>query len=354
MSQRFHDPSVDVVKGILILVIVAGHNEALCLQFQDVRKFFYYFNVQAFLLLVFCFPSRPFSLHLVVDRSIRYLYPYLLFVVVAALLHGLRGGYEGPFVQGFSAFAVGLFTGAEGKLELIAGLRLFWFLPTLFSLAMLRAVEVKYACAKPVFVLAGLTLIGVHALTDVIDLSVLPLGVGLALAFYPLGVFVEHYLASRLLRAHTLTRLMLYGMVAFCATYAIIVLVPLGWVSGASLEGVKWSTPATCMMALALPIISLPALFGFAQLLRWSRFLAFIGKGSLVIYLMHMFYYAALLELWKILGISFRESLFFGTITLLLTFGASAVSVAILDARPSLRRLIIPRDYWDLRQRSER
>ena len=40
--------TIDVVKGILILVVVAGHNEAITHNWLWLRHVFYYFNVQCF------------------------------------------------------------------------------------------------------------------------------------------------------------------------------------------------------------------------------------------------------------------------------------------------------------------
>ena len=346
MTQRFQDPRVNVVKGILILVIVAGHNESLSWHFQDARKFFYYFNVQAFLLLVFLFPAVPLTVQAICDRVVRYLVPYVVFSLLAAVLYC---AVFAPPPQIFN-YLLGLFTslvsGNESALNETVGLRLFWFLPSLLSLVYLRALAAKSRrWYRSVLVMACLGLV-MLLLMEIKPLAYFPMGFALALAFYPMGVVVEKFLATRLKDTEQSASLFVVAVFGVLIVLLLLKFMPLGWVAGASLEGFYWRDPLTLVAALCLPVLILIVLFGVSGGLKASSFLCFCGKGSLVIYLVHMFFYNGLVFfLWRGNNAGFRENLSAGVAVFIVTLVLSLIAARGLSYCPRLRDLVFPRDW---------
>lgn len=128
-----------LLKGILIILIVLGHNGILMgkapgLSVTAFNDYLYSFHVYLFLILPFFYNIPPFTKHRVKKDFTRMYKPYTL-IFIALLLTNvfiLRQGFEpGKTIVAYIA-------GDQQHLKEAVGAFFPWFLPTMFSLLFLR------------------------------------------------------------------------------------------------------------------------------------------------------------------------------------------------------------------------
>ena len=348
--------TINALKGILILFIIVGHNLAISYNYPTLVRIFYYFNVQCFFVLAFILNNKPFSIELLRDRAVRYLTPYLVFMTMSAAIWMLLIVRRIPdgFLSWIRIFALALYNGNERTILAAVGMQVFWFLPSLFSLVMLRSLCIRHEALYVPFVIAGTVWMGSVALLSPRILSWLPLGLSPALFFFNICLFT-HWVTSRTTSANE--RFVTATAIGSTATLTfLIIIIPLNWVR-ASIPGYyNLLQPAEFIVGIIFPITMYPSLLYAAKLLRRNHLLALCGKYSLSIFLIHMFIYRALcfavfggkqFANFSIVGSQLEVGLLLFVITLFVSLG---ISVAIARL-PWLNNLIFPRDWDCLRQR---
>ena len=86
------DSAIDAAKGILILLIVLGHNHVILRNVENLRPFLYNWHVYAFFLVAFILPVRRYDFPALVDRMVRYLVPFVAFLgLTTTLSWGMEG-----------------------------------------------------------------------------------------------------------------------------------------------------------------------------------------------------------------------------------------------------------------------
>lgn len=136
MSGVTRDPGIDALKGLLITLIILGHNYFYSRYWPFAFSLLYNFHVACFLLLPFLFPLNRIGVQGLRDRMLRALAPQAIFLIAAMAAyfvlfvvkdwHGIAGWLGGV--------AVGLVFQTEQLLENASGFRHFWFLPAMASL----------------------------------------------------------------------------------------------------------------------------------------------------------------------------------------------------------------------------
>lgn len=342
---------IDVVKGALILVVIAGHNEGLMQHALWARQLFYYFNTQCFFLLSSLLDSKPFSIKLLRDRGIRYLVPFAWFLVIAwAAFLGLRGGGQSLGIAVANLLRAGV-TGGEPAIYVAVGMRYLWFLPALFSLVVIKAGAIRWPTLGRGLLAAACCLIVWAVYVPASVLAAMPCNALTGLFFFGLGE-VFRRAETAVSRVPAIMRAAVTGGLTAGLAW-LIVRQPLGWVAGANIRSYDITNWPTWAAALAFPCLVLTTLLATAQAWPLRRLLALCGHYSLPIYLTHMLLYRVLTLGW--FGKKFDDlatvgsDLGAGLVILGLTVaGSLAISIGIWRL-PRLRRLLFPRDWPDWR-----
>jgi fucose 4-O-acetylase-like acetyltransferase len=343
--------AIDVVKGILILVVIAGHNEGLVQHALWLRQLFYYFNTQCFFLLSSLLDTKPFSMQLVRDRAIRYLVPFVSFLAIAwAAFMALRGGGQslGVAVANLLRAAV---TGSEPAIYAAVGMRYLWFLPALFSLVVIKAASIRWPTLGWGLLAAACCLIVGAVYVPANVLAAMPCNALTGLFFFGLGDVFRRAEAAVTRLPMIMRAAVAGGLTAGLAW--LIVRLPLGWVAGANIRSYDITNWPTWTAAIAFPCLVLATLLATAQAWPLRRLLALCGHYSLPIYLTHMLLYRVLTLGW--FGKKFDDlatvgsDLRAGVVIFALTVaGSLSISIGIWQL-PRLRRLLFPRDWSDWR-----
>ena len=85
------DPSmvIDKIKGVLIVLIVVGHNFLIMSSVPGLYRILYCFHVGGFFLLSACLSRHPPDGRKLADKSFRYYVPYVLFLSLYTIVFSL-------------------------------------------------------------------------------------------------------------------------------------------------------------------------------------------------------------------------------------------------------------------------
>jgi fucose 4-O-acetylase-like acetyltransferase len=342
---------IDAIKGFFIVLIVAGHNTLVGAVLPRSSEVLYNFHVFAFLLLPFLLTSHPLGRGFAADRAVRYLVPHACFYLLAAALFAASRLPEAPLAESAGRALAGLVLGTPGAIERGCGLRAYWFLPAIFSLALLRAAMTGSRATAAALAGAGLAFhLAAGALgADVEDWLVF--GLSIALFMLPLG-----FAATGLWRLRegvgrgALTALAL-------AVWAGTQLVAFEQGSFVRLAGLKVPSAAEPLRLLlhdALALSAFVSICGLSSRLARVPGLAWLGRQSLFIYLIHSLVFQGILAA---LGVRPGRGAPGGSValaagSLAATLALSALAAHVITTRPALRDLIAPRtarEWWPLR-----
>lgn len=312
---------IDALKGILIALIVAGHNPLITGAFPGLFEALYSFHVVAFLLLPFWFPVPPLSGRLVKDRAVRYLVPHYVFYLLACVFFALTLA-DDSWGQRLFAVGMGALVGSADTVKAGSGLSLFWFLPALLTLTLLRSWHARAGGGVSVLILAIAAHLGIGLLPEAVRVLT-PFGLLIALFVFPLGQFIvwawPKYVAPWLLR---------WGLIAGITWIATLVYI--FWARSAFNVGEL--TLYSVLHPLHLFLHDASALAAFVALTALCAtpigrlpFLAAMGRASLLIYLIHSFVFQALLLVTPRLGVPLNLviGLMLFALTLVLSYGVA-------------------------------
>ena len=87
--NKIKGPPLNSFKGLLIILIVIGHNRLVVEDFQNLRHFLYFFHAQMFLVLGVVLNKYPLNLNFIRDKIVRLLVPYFSFLTIYTLIFNL-------------------------------------------------------------------------------------------------------------------------------------------------------------------------------------------------------------------------------------------------------------------------
>ena len=350
-ASKSRSPGIDAIKGILILAVLIGHNEACTMHAPWLRQLFYFFHTQCFLFLACALDSAPFSAALARDRAVRYLVPYCVFAALAAILSRSFASGSIAAVQDWRAFGIALLSGDEGLLRDAIGMRVFWFLPTLYSLVMLRAVALTSDMAGWLVMAASIAWMAVAYQLPAESYQAAPLGLPVALFFAASGLVARKIYQSTAEPACLAVSQRILTPIVAAGIAALIVFIPLGSVNASQIATYYNAGLATFAAGVLFPLAMFATLMQYSHRLACCGWLALAGRHSLAIYLIHMFVYRASTRLF--FGSRFTDPHVVGGnlplgLAILAITGVVSLAVAIgIDRLPALRRCVFPRDWAD-------
>ncbi|WP_158002445.1 acyltransferase family protein [Methyloterricola oryzae] len=338
---------IDTIKGIYILLIVIGHNLLLTSLYQGLFVFLYNFHVYGFLLLPFVFPAKKISRDLVINLSVRYLVPFVVFYSISSLMYFPIYIGAHSLWEWFGDFILGLIVNDAYWVKKTTGFQLFWFLPTFFTLTLFRSLLNSFASGirQSVLLLLFVAHITVGCLPDWAKLNI-PFGIGIVAYIYILG---ESISCDALLSA---TRSRYFSLIT------VPVLLMLFFLS--SKFGLRTNLAWLNLMAISDVILLLLhdgiVVISFLTVLSLSRsfkklpYLSCLGKFSLQIYLTHSFVFYFFYMLVYPLA-SFDDPLLEAVVgigSLLFTVAVTLLLSILASKKMGLYKMIFPSSRSDL------
>jgi len=340
--------SYDALKGFLIVLIVLGHNTLLVGSVPYLDWVLYNFHVGAFLLLPFLFSPDEFKWPSIRDKLVRYLWPYLVFVCASFLLYYFIywAKYDIPTLTVLGVLANGLLSSNALALKSATGFALFWFLPALTSLLIIRSFVCSLPSNKGLVALIVLMISLVVIFYSDIRVDYVPFGLVIALYMLPVGLGSCVLVGVILKNRHQFTIMLL----------AVVVFVFLQWLSivgetrinVGSNDFQQYEPMNIILLHFALQVTGFVLCLLLSRYMTKIPFLQMLGKHSLLIYLSHSLIYQALLRVFNMLGVNLSDR-FEGSIIFVITLILSASFSLFVYNHKLLRDLLSPRDLETLK-----
>lgn len=157
------------LKGLLILLIILGHNATFTIALPGSFGYLYTFHVQSFFILPFLYNNYDNTKHIsfkdcFVKNFVRLYYPYILFFLILSLLCYITNGnsidinklidlkddYNIPYLID------AIFTGNYYLIDFFTGFQHLWFLPVMFSMSVIKDTIHKNNILKYIIMTLGL------------------------------------------------------------------------------------------------------------------------------------------------------------------------------------------------------
>lgn len=254
------------IKGLLILIIVLGHNKYL-MEEGMAFKYLYSFHVYGFYFLPFLYNFKVVNLSVMVRKNaIRLLVPYTLVFCLLAILN--RSVFDINMM-------VCYFSGSQVLLrEVLHSGGFLWFLPTMFSLLCLRHIYYTVSYSKRLMLVAVSLLcwfcyaFGYFGIVQIYA----PMSIFIAFAMLLPGIFVREISNKE--------SLPVLSMFFFLLTIAVAIVFPVD--EGKTYKILKW---------IICPILINSFLISSCSVYKKITFLSEFGKYSFGIYVIHLFLY---------------------------------------------------------------
>lgn len=150
MSKYLSKEESTAIKGLLVFIIILGHNAVLTKSVECIQPFVYLFHVKIFFILPFFYQSKTTSFKDCVEKNfIRLYHPFLLFFVLLSLLyyflnstiidpHKIANGLDSIANNTLLYYTNTIFTGNAYLIDFFTGYQFLWFLPVIFSMMIIK------------------------------------------------------------------------------------------------------------------------------------------------------------------------------------------------------------------------
>lgn len=322
-------------KGILILLIVLGHNSLLCKssidtdQFYIWRSWLYSFHVWAFFVLPFLYGCKKMNLVDIVKHAkhsfVKLLVPYLWISILCVSIMLVMGG---QFL--FPKIVLSFWVGSPWMTSTYMGFFFLWFLPTMLMVVIVR--DIYFNVSRLVKVLIVLIAF-CFWLLESLDIS---LGYWNYIPFNFVGSM-----------KYILVGICARGLIEASFHYKYIgkIMVSI-FVLASMVFGYLEYHELNQIYSLFSQVIKILIPISFAYIIvscqKWGRFhvLRFLGKYSLQIYLFHVIIYNVLL---RITLCFLNPSILLGVSLLILTIVFSLMVAIVINHYPRIMNVLFPR-----------
>lgn len=344
VNTRGRYPEIDRLKGILIALVVLGHNALFSDWSPRAFNLLYNFHVAAFLLLPFLFNTARPTRGWLADRATRYLVPQFLFFAVACVAYFvIFVPKDAPGVLAwFQSVMLAVVLSSETAYNDAAGFRIFWFLPALLTLVAVRAYYVHAGRVGKTVVM--ITAVAAHLGVGLVPadwLKYIPWGLPIALFVFPVGL-----LAGAVWRYDKESPVLQW---LFAALFLFCVVLSWSWNANIALAGEpRVHSLLELEWLLFHDVFLLSALFGLLLVARCLpvRVLELLGSASLLILLTHGLVWQSLDRLGVVSWIQAAMPALWAAVLVsyALTLAACLALYGLLQVNPRLWSRVFPRD----------
>ena len=306
--------SSEAIKGLLILLIVFGHNHVLCP--NDVSgglmEYLYTFHVMGFFILPFFYGREINDLWYKIQTTfVKCWIPYLWACILCWLAFSIfRHNFEFGW-QHILAF----FNGTQTPIRKYFGFVFPWFLPTFCSFSIMLMLGRKYKYVNWAFFILSVATFFFTWEHFFVFKNTVPFGIGLAIHYYASGIIA--------FSLHKISRWSKYvGAVLF-------VVMSLCWWSNVNLGFYLNFMPSFFFLAL---ICLLPCFN--------NKYIRCLGKYSLGIYLLHVFVVNATYFL-------LPQSVLWGVMGFLISVLVPLAITCYIYKKNILRKLLFPTSFGE-------
>ena len=291
------------LKGVLILLIVLGHDGILMGKYEGMEKiplndYLYSFHVYAFFFVTSLYNWRPLDKVALKRNFLRCYKPFLTMFFLTLILNVIVMGGQIPNVMDV---VLALVTGSDILIKKATGLSFLWFLPTMFVFVLLLKIMARKGCGKLKFVIISIaSLIWLSTIAGFWDYE--------DSSYWSIS---GSWAALRTFGLCLICRL-LFESFASKPFYKVCIM--LSFIGATLLYFVfyKYDRTFTYLMEYGiLPFIAFQFLGVCAYLKKgYSRLMLYLGRHSLNIYLIHLLVYNVLVVI--IRYFSFKPTIFVG------------------------------------------
>ncbi len=354
MNTGVKEAGLDRFKGVLICLVVMGHNYVFSHHYPLLFSYLYGFHVISFLLFPYLFLKTDIPLRDLKKKLSRVLVPHVFFLFIAGSIFAILNIVIGsqPFLPWLQDVGVALLVEREGPFRETLGAGFLWFLPA-FAAQMLLLFLYQNATTGVKWLLAALALL-IHVCMGLLDsASVYQLPYSLSLVSY---LFVIGLLINAI---HTSVSWSSRLSLALIGTWILASYLAIDNRFFHPLAGDFYKSPVSIMQPFTLLMQDSLIVLSFFALLRLAysipvALLATLGRYSLQIFLLHPFVWQLL---WRagLNDFSTDNSALLAVttaISFLVTIGLT-LGLAKLIAQTPIAGIVFPGTMTDRRLRSE-
>ena len=306
----------NVIKGILILLIILGHNHILVPQSGKLFVYLYNFHIYGFFILPFLYNrTKSFDFQNIINIVIKNWIPYFFFFILCFCLYHfiiIKDGIN------LNEFIYGLINGSSSVTKSTAGFFFLWFMPAYASMTIIMLLYNNLpSLYKWIIPFIGFVLYFFQDFTQKNLFPLIPFAITQGFYYFCFG-FITKLLLENIPKIEFLGALV-FVIVTFFYWYTDI-------------GNTYYLFPVSGFLFVYL--LS-------TRLVNFS-FLIIIGKYSFPIYLLHIIIY-------NVLEILTPKSLFFGVIDFVLTLFISLLIGYLMNKVELIRKLILPKDLNDVK-----
>ena len=322
------------IKGLLILLIMLGHNDLLMTDPASGGKRFvfqwlYSFHVYCFFILPFLYGKKPLSVKRFADNVFRFWISYFWIFMLCLIANALftKG------IMSFSDYFYAFFIGDKPILKEVVGFYFPWFLPAMFSVLLFKGIaDHKRWIGMTVFLLS--ICCQAAYIFDVLPLrhlqSQIPFALVQGVLFFSVAVFGK-WLCEMVSRAEQKWNIKWAVLIAFSALS----------LSFYFTQSVRFNILQ--FWHFILPPVGFALMFSIRALMEKSQFLRFMGDYSLPIYAFHLFVYNLLEIVLRHFGVIGQHVIVWGVISFAATLGITIVLVLLLEKMQWGYRILFPK-----------
>ena len=330
------------IKGLLIFLIVLGHNMIFTYYAEPIQGmgYLYCFHIQAFFILPFLYGAKPLSKKRLANYFIRLYWPYLLLTTILSV------AYSNFYLQKeFDLWGI-LRLYVTGDVDLIKqywGIQIFWFMPAMFSLSVLKdwfynsnkvvqVVLLLLSCIANVFLFLASDYGHYYEISACIR-SVVPFGLYPGISYLVFGVFVRWIVGK--LKERKIE----------CSSYLIIVFIGCSFLYFMNRLSFH-EQMIHVFLLIAMPIIFMLILWYNGRYIQRLFFMEKAGDKTFPMYIIHPFIgyilYGFVVKYAHI-------SLFWAIVAQIVMFwGSYYLSVGLYKV-DRMRRILLPRSFSELK-----
>lgn len=313
-------------KGLLILLIVLGHTSLLCKygaggnDYYVWRQWLYEFHVQAFFILPFLYGCKKMDAGQFISETkkifVRFYIPYI-WIVGACMIIQLQLGILGDYGKAIWAVIIG----SQGMLHEYLGFHFPWFLPTMFSVILIRNLYYNVTWIGKCLIVGVVIL--AYLTNYVAVVKYIPCNFVNAVRYAALGILVRFVITM-----HPPLVYLKWGCVLLFVLFSV-----------AFFSYLEIQSGLRVIINMVIPL-SFGCIVCAFQKYADMPFLRLVGKHSLQIYMFHIIVYNMLLYLSLRL---FSPSLTLGIVLYTLTVFISLGMATIIERTPCMKKILFPR-----------